>query len=276
MTGVSHQAIIGSGVRRASMIETITGLGLTSGLQLCLDAGDAASYTSGQTFTDLSGNANHYYRGTGSGSDSGDGTFNGVAGARSSAEYFSSDGGDNFAPTAAHTYAANWHKDNAEFSLTAWVWVPAGVASPPGYPLFSTRGAATATDRGVSVQLSGLASTGRVGINYGNGSSVQQLNPPTNDTIIEAGWMFLAVSFDEGSGASFARMNGTVELFSSDSYISPTASAAADSPVIWQTASTPVVAPNGARLANIAMWSRALTQAEVTSLYDSTKAKFGL
>lgn len=260
-----------------TMLSAAQRLGLTSGLVLCLDAGDAASYDgTSQTWTDTSGNGNHFYRGTGSGSDAADPAFTGTAGRQSSAEYFSSDGGDYFSPVGSPTFADTWHKDNATFTLAAWVYVASGVVTPPGLPLITTRGPVGGPfDPGVTLQISGLASTGRISLNYNNGSSTQACLPPTNDSIVEGTWMFAAVSFSEGSGASFVRANGFSELFSSDTYVSPSSAAKTAGPLIFAIA-TNSVAASGDRINSIAAWSTALSQAQVLSIYNATKGKFGL
>ena len=49
---------------RMPAITMLRRLGLTNGLKLCLDAGDANSYTSGEPWLDTSGNGYDFNRGT--------------------------------------------------------------------------------------------------------------------------------------------------------------------------------------------------------------------
>ena len=60
-----------------SLMTSITDASLTTGLQFCLDAGVAASYTSGDKWLDLSGNGQDWQMGTSVGSDSEDPAFTG-------------------------------------------------------------------------------------------------------------------------------------------------------------------------------------------------------
>lgn len=65
------------------LIDILTFLGLDSGLECCLDAGDAASYSgTGATWNDVSGLARHFTRG---GTDP---VFNGAAGSLGSTNYW--------------------------------------------------------------------------------------------------------------------------------------------------------------------------------------------
>lgn len=101
-------------------------LNMTTGLVLCLDAGDSGSYTgTGQTWSDVSGQGNHYQFGATSGSDTTDPTYVG-AGLLS---YMTFDGGDYFVPSGTPTFDDDWHKNNGLFSLMAVVEVPTAVMS---------------------------------------------------------------------------------------------------------------------------------------------------
>ena len=77
---------------------------------MLLDAGDLASYATGQVWADVSGAANNYNRGITSGAEASDPTFAGIAGDLSNREYFSFDGGDYLTPAAAPTFGATWHR----------------------------------------------------------------------------------------------------------------------------------------------------------------------
>lgn len=102
---------------------------ITAGLQLWLDAGDAACYPgSGQNVLDLTASDNDFYLGATSGASGDDPTFNGAAGGKSSSEYLSFDGGDTLVLQAAHSgeFLRNIGKRSQDFSLEAWVWRGAG------------------------------------------------------------------------------------------------------------------------------------------------------
>ena len=104
-----------------SFYDVINALGLTGGLKLVLDAGDVSSYSSGQSWLDLSGNGYDFYLGDTSSSESSDPTFNGTPGNLSTSEYFAFDGGDYFIYDSANeTWMQNIHKDNAKFTICIW------------------------------------------------------------------------------------------------------------------------------------------------------------
>lgn len=265
------------------MINVIKRLGLTTDLQLCLDAGDLASYDgSSQTWTDASGNGNSFFRGLTSGATATDPTFNGTSGRQSAAEYFSFDGGDGFFQSAAHTFANSWHKDNATFTVAAWIWIVAGAGADAGIPLL--RNFAGTSQRGITIHALPLSSYGGTYVGMVNASgSAQNFLPPTQDVITEAAWQFVAVSFSEGSGASFTQCNAFQELFAADTYSSPSASDPSESlcagggPDVGSSVFNNLIYPaNGNRINSLMAWNRALSQAELLSLYNARKSAFGL
>ena len=100
------------------LITTIRRCGLTTGLKLCLDKGDANSYASGQSWLDVSGNGYDFFLGATGGAEASDPTSNGTAGGRSPEEYWSFDGVQFFRLASANpTWVNNFHKDNAKFTL---------------------------------------------------------------------------------------------------------------------------------------------------------------
>src|SRR5258708_4652988 len=100
----------------------------------CTSPAHVASYDGvSQTWNDRSGGGYNFYRGTTSGGDASDPTFNGAPGDPNGA-YFSFDGGDLF--TYSTTNAA-WmdalHKSGAAFSVFALYFVPSsGLATVLG------------------------------------------------------------------------------------------------------------------------------------------------
>lgn len=278
--------ILGSPFARpaGTLMSAIERVGLTSGLQLCLDAGDVNSYNgSSQTWSDVSGNSNHFYRGSGSGSDAADPTFNGAAGAQSSSEYFSSDGGDAFWQASSLTFMQAWHKNNAQFAVAGWVYMPAGETTKNYFVLRNVR---DITDTGVLIGFTPLGGSvsGEGFLLVDNGSTEQYFFTEDSNKITEGGWMFFAASFSEGSGSSFFMYNGVADVVP-DTFVSPSASNAPNGVSIWGTpdaAGTGLESdavskvPSGSRINSLAAWSGFLTQSQVSSLYNSTKGRFGL
>jgi hypothetical protein len=103
-----------------NFMEMIQDAGAASGVQLCLDAAALESYnpaSDAQRWKDLSGNGNHFFRGSAVGSGSDDPSFQGTAGDLSGAEYFQTDGNDYFWSEGTPNYSADDHKDNAAFTI---------------------------------------------------------------------------------------------------------------------------------------------------------------
>lgn len=261
---------IGTGVPyrgRQTMLEILNRLNLISGLQLLLDAGDVDSYTSGQTWSDIQG-SNDFYLGNTASSESQDPTFVGTAGGLSRGEYFSLDGGDHFKLTSSNpTWIDNLHKAGAVFSIFCWAYWGGSVGL--------TRLAGSS---------SGNASS--VGIDFGtNGSSRQAFAVRTGSggifitgtlTASADVWNAYGFSLDEGVSAAWL-LNETVENESQNSYTSPSSSSATNPMRIIGNGAGGNRLPNGSRIAVMCMWEgRALTQSELSSLYQATKTRFGI
>lgn len=259
------------------MIDELTNLGLKTSLVCCLDAGDSSSYDgSSQTWNDVSGNSNSFYRGSGSGSDSFDPTFHGTAGNKSSSEYFQNDGGDAFWQASSLTFMNGWHKSGATFTVAGWVYLP----SSPTLALGLFRNYRDATDLGIGVRVNDRPTLDMLNA---PGSGTGQHFTPASAMIVYAQWNFIVMSFSEGSGTSFAHVSGTSSLLSSDSYSSPSASSSPNGVAIWgfpNTAGTAldttIAGESGQRINSLMAWGRALSQSEALGLYNATKAKFGL
>lgn len=78
-----------SKTRGESALAAITRLNLSSGLKLCLDAGDAASYPgTGQSWLDVSGQANNFFLGANNTVTTDDPSFSGTPGGLTANESF--------------------------------------------------------------------------------------------------------------------------------------------------------------------------------------------
>lgn len=248
----------------SSFREVINEIGLTSGLKLLLDAGDRESVASAsQTkWLDVSGNGYDFNRGSGSGSDSADPTFNGTIGRQSSGEYYSSDGGDYFSYDASNeTWMDNLHKNNAVFSFAGWWWLTAS------NNLFAT--GATPVDIGIRFVYSSTSDRIEFDCNAGTGSAAADLNVSLSD-LPTSTWVFVAGAYTESTGSLSVSVNGQTGT-ASGTYTSPSsASATFALRIAW-------VATNGTRLANFAMWEgTALSSAQQQRLFQETRGKFGV
>jgi hypothetical protein len=249
-----------------NLIDTITSLGLTSGLKLCLDAGDAISYTSGQTWADRSGNGYDFVRGTTSASQATDPTFNGSAGGKSSSEYWSFDGGDYFTLGQANpTWINNIHKNNAQFTLACWVYLGSsgtgvfcGDYIATGSPMFNWY----------------ASSLTKLSIAVSDGSSFV-FDQTMSATISTGVWTFVAVTLNEAANTMTLQVDGTQETFAC-TYSGPSASNAGNILKIGADGDGAFPLVSGSRLHSFMAWEgTALSAAQILSLYDATKLRFG-
>jgi hypothetical protein len=256
-----------------SLRDIITDLGLSTGLKVCLDAGDASSYSgSGDTITDRSGNGNDFKRGTAAGSDSADPTFNGSGGGLTASEYFSFDGGDNLTIVGSNPLQA-FHKAGAKLTILCGVYPVingSGTNILLGDNVFSTQ-------LGFRVQIQ---PTGPLAWAAGNGTTQTNIKIGTVLTAANSAWAVTGMSLDASVGANgaFFFLNGAVELFTS-TYTSPSASNA--SGVLCVSGSEGATTANrlvaGSRLAWIAVWDGvALSQAQMNAIYNEAGLRLGL
>jgi hypothetical protein len=247
----------------------LTGLlGLRSGLKLCLDAGDSASYTSGQPWLDRSGNGYDFNRGATSSSEASDPTFNGTAGGLSASEYFSFDGGDYFTYDSANETAfENIHKAGAKCGIATWVYIPASSGSR------AICGTRSANPANVGFDLI-LNTSDVLSFVVSKGGSPNALSFSIG-TITEGAWQFLAVAGDEAAGTFVGMINGAVTVGGS-SYTSPSSSAASYTLQLGASGSG-VFLPNGSRMAEFLLWEGVTpSQGQLMAYYQASRARFGV
>lgn len=267
--GVGGGGHVASGT--AYMNEAIAELGLGTNCQLILDAANASSYGgSGQTFQDLSANATAINVGNTSGSEASDPTFNGVAGVRSNAQYFSVDGGDRFRFPSNPAWVQTLHKDNAVFTFVWWVYI----TNVTDCALFGNN-RTTSSDIGVSVYtLTG----GAVRFLQTKGDSVTATTVDSTGTVSTSAWHMIALSVDESLATSNALyiIDGSADALKNLSYPTPSASSASQVSEIFDVGGAALPAKSGARLAAMAAWTRALTSTELTNLFSAMRTRFGI
>lgn len=259
--------------RGTSLINELSNLSLRTNLKCCLDVGDLNSYDgTAQTWRDLSGNGIDFYRGTGSGSDGADPTFNGTAGSESSSAYFSYDGGDWFTLAQANPSWVNAiHKDSAAFSFVQIVYAN-NIDNTK-----AVAGLGTLGDTGAGFVFgSGASSSLKMALDVFS-ASAQVLHIDSNTALTNNAWNLVGFSFNEAAGTGFFQVNGTTETFSGKTYTSPDTGNAPNSMRIGRdTETTGLADASGCRIADFAIWDRALTSAEMLSLYRMVKSKFGI
>lgn len=262
-----------------SFINDIKNLGLGTNLELCLDAGDANSYPgSGQTWLDLSGHDYDFYRGATGSAEASDPTFNGTAGRQSSGEYFSFDGGDYFRAAQANpAWVESIHKNSAKFTIAQWCYLSGATTTSVRWG-----------DTGTASRSDGSA---YAGFQFGHSaSSLRRLNlaisvggsggwaylKDSAAACNNTAWNFIAVSMDEAAGALSFQINGTSESYSSQTYSSPDSGSAESTLEIGGTGAGVAPDASGGRIGAYAGWSRALSAAELASLFEATRGKFGI
>lgn len=255
-----------------SMINAISSLGLLSGLQLCLDAGDGSSYGgTGQTWMDRSGNSYNFYRGATSSPDSADPTFHGTSGNDSANEYWAVDGGDYFTLNQTNpAWVNNYHKNNAKFTVCGWAYL----GSVSGGETFIGDHHDTATGFNIYATATSL------GLVVRNDSGSTVLNQTTfGSGVLPANqWFFWAVSINEATGADGLAfvINGSAYTYTS-TYTSPSTGSAPQTLIIAAAGGGTSPMPAGSRVASLSAWEGVtLTTANLASIYAATRGTFGV
>ena len=270
-------AVCGPAGPDLSLKGIIAGLGLTTNLKLCLDAGDANSYNPGvQTakWLDTSGNGYDFYRGTSGAGDGAEPTFNGSAGGLSSAEYFSFDGGDYFSYDSANEAWMNvLHNDGTVWSVFCVFYAADTTADKY---MFST---------GASVGSTGVESGTMVKVLSTNALSFFCVNTSGTtggtsvaSTVCTANtWGVLGWGLTENGGAgasSYIEKDGTGTWNAANSRVNANTPGAA---TIGAMSDKSGPFASGSRLACLAIWQgTALTATNLSDIYNAIKGRFGL
>lgn len=238
----------------------LTSLELTDDLVLCLDAADLDSYPgSGQTWFDVSGQGNHFFRGATGSSSTDDPTFNGTAGQQDDGTYWTFDGGDFFQEAdAGMNFAADWASTGAAFSIFAMVYLTQGNSTPRG--IFTTADTFLGFDENEKIRT------------FFN-NDIELDSDASSNSYSNNEWAFCAIAIDEagGAGASFIRLNTTVTTFNGN----VTGDNPVDGPYKVGGATSfvggsPLIA--NTRMSMIAAWNRKLSTTEIGDLYTAIKA----
>jgi len=246
-------------------------LGLATSVQIILDAGCSDSYSSGQTWTDLTGGGSNFTLGADGSATSTDPTFNGTAGRLTSSEYFSLDGGDYFRIGSNTTFINGLHRNNAVWSFACWAYLSDVTAA--NHALMGTSGFNT-TNHGVGFRWN---TTDALRLVVHNASGSAALDVTAAFTISANTWTFFGVSIDESVGANGLRFVANAQTsLATSTFSSPSASNATNALELGAGGSGAVPLLSGSRFACAAFWSRALSAAEFASLYRITRTRFGV
>lgn len=171
-------------------------LGLSSGLKLCLDSGDIASWPgSGQKWLDTSGGGNDFFLGLTGSSASDDPTFTGTAGRLSANEYWAMDTNDIFTYDTTNTsWMTNIHSNGAIFTILSWIYITSyGAGNSAG--VCGTLGAGTI---GFLLRLN--SATGALNFQTQGSSTLTQF-VSTGTALALNAWNLVGISITENGGA---------------------------------------------------------------------------
>jgi hypothetical protein len=247
----------------------LSDLGLNSGLRLCLDAGDVNSYASGQKWLDTSGNGYDFFMGVSGSTESSDPVFTGVPGALSANEYWACDSDAVFTYDSANeTWMNNIHKDGAQFTVLAWIYLTSYGAAA-SQCIFGTLG--NAANRGVQFRVD--VSTGLLSLQVGNGTTADSF-VSSGAAVGLSGWHLVGVTISENGGASGGQfyLDGAVNGAAfNPGYTSPSASNATfPMQVAAEGNSTRPLGLNGAaRIGFLGIWEgTTLSAAQIAAIYN--------
>lgn len=235
-----------------------------------LDIGDSnSSDLSAQQVSDVSGNANHWNRGSTSGAEATDPSLNGTAGGLSRNEYLGFDGGDFLTPAGSHTYDDDLHRDGATFSLLAYFY-PGAVSA--AQDLFANTNSATL--QGIEFLIS---ATANVQIIVNNGTGVARSQSSGGANVTASAWHFLATSINENGGAAASFLIHDDSLTSFDAaYTTPGVGNPNTAPEIGGRGGTSVtrIILNGGRLAILVLVRSAVSTGQQRLFRALMKGRF--
>lgn len=258
----------GYNVNTTTLYRAITDAGLTTNLQVCLDAADPASWPgSGTKWLDRSGNGYDFFLGT-------DGTTSAPIFVNDGTKsYWSFDGSTFFRyDTTNETWMQNLHKNNAIFSGLA-IWYNATNSTQT---FFGDTGSVSA-GTGVSI------------LNNNQTLLVRSAGSVVNTTQVAASagnnsWHFSGISLTEatGSGGGFFYLDGGYNQVSGSdtwdsTYTSPSAGSASQTMEIAARGGGNTPASSGSKLSALAIWGgTAISKANMDTLYAAMRGRFGL
>lgn len=270
MTGI-HQAIAGGG-GGPRLMTYIQKNSLTTNLNVVLDAGDRRSAQSAteQIWYDVSGNSNNYYRGASAAAGAGDPDLAGGVGVFGSTYYYCPDSAtflEFFTAVGTPSFADGWHKNGGAFTIMC-IFMPVASATT-NRTLFNNAGG-TSGNYGIHFYL---GTDLRPNLLYTWGSSGNMANQSHSTAVTQNVWNYVAISYNEATTTAFTRINGTTTANLTTIASVATANPDGTNALGRDTAGTSSYLLND-RIAAYAMWSRALSGAELASLYTDIKPFF--
>lgn len=242
----------------------IDDLGLSAGLQLCLDAGDIQSYNgTSQLWLNRASDYN-FFKGDSAAIEATDPTFNGTAGGLSENEYFSFVFGDFFTAVDSNPeWVSSIHKNNAKFTIVCWLY--------QNNPLLNRGISGTNGNSAAAGYLFMVTNTDKIKFFTTDGVGVDLTITSTDS--IKAGWNFLAISADEQSNSATFQINDIQESFAF-TYPTPTANNPAFRHQLAAVGGDQLPLETGDRMGGVMMWNRSLSDLELMNLYQHPSVVF--
>lgn len=253
--------------------QAINSAALTANLQLCLDAGDAASWPgSGTKWLDTSGNGYDFFLGSDGTTNAP--TFTGPVGG--TASYFAVGDKSFFRyDTANETWMKNIHKNNAAFSFFTVFYSP--TSSATAYYLGDSSGSPGTGFR--------WRSGAQLTLDVYNAGATVITESTTSQFLTQPGINIVGLSVNEatGVGGGFNYSNGGyAQVSGSDTFDSTYSSPSSGNPTYTLDIGSDGNAESsnkctlGTRFYCLAAWSSALTKANMDTLYSILRYRFGL
>lgn len=260
------------------LIDILTSLGLTTNLRVALDAGDVGSYPgTGQTWFDTSAGNNDFLLGSSASPDPADPIFAGHAGTESLNEYFSFNGSQWLTLGQVNpAWVNSFHKAGAAFTIAEWVAVSGVTATTPRFGVIGDDQNASTTTAGFDFHGGSASVLRGLKVHVDNGSGAVYEQTTAAAAANNNAWNMLAVSIDATAGNVILQVNGTAESFTSQSYSSPSSSAAGSTIQIGAEGAGVFPENSGDRIGIVVMWDRALSVAEFAKFFTATRNKYGV
>lgn len=257
--------------RSASLRSIIDRLGLQSGLTLCLDAGDANSYVSGQTWLDTSAaGGTGFFLGVDGAADATDPTFAGTPGGLSSAERFSCDGGDSFRATSQTAFLNSFHQSGAAGTLLVWIF-------PTNAGQFSVFGSSQNNNANIGVFFTANTTSGAMAAIVHNGSGSPAYNQTSSSRgVVASQWQMLTYIVNQPASAGYVICDNRVSAVAAAAYTTPSAAAATYAMEIGASGNGGSRVANGTLFGMVAGWSRAVNTADIQALHEATRWRWGV
>ena len=269
---------LSSGAAAATFYDDIVTAGFSTNLKIVLDAGAADSYTSGQKWLDISGNGYDFFRGVSDSAASDDPTHNGTAGGLSDAEYFSFDGGDHFVYDSTNeSWMNDMHKDNAAWTMCIWMY-----RTTDSDNAFACTSSAH-PNAGINWYQDGaVPGNTNLSVTTGSGYALGQTTRSAAGMSLDE-WQLISLSLNEapGSGGVILQVDdagGTTSNTFDSTYSSPSTGAGTQQFQLGAFYSGPSVRmKSGGRFGGFFVWGgTALSSANITAVFNATKARWGL